>query len=179
MKLVFNWFGRDKSKLFGFSFEECLTKDEADKMKALDLEKLLDADRNERLRIIVETIGKDKAEWLNSRFEKDVILKNQQKGMVNWVNNDKKISPKWREEILRRVAALENSLDKKELDDFIKGMAELALGGGITEEETRTINELCKKAENAKLEMENSGDKTAYEIALKNLEDYSEKLKNS
>lgn len=179
MKLVFNWFGRDKSKSFGFSFEECLTKDEADKIKALDLEKLLDADRNERLRIIVETIGKDKAEWLNSRFEKGVILKNQQEGIVNWVNKDKEISPKWREEILRRVAALENSLDKKELDDFIKEMAELAQGGGITGEETQMINELCKRVEDAKVKMENGGSETAYKIARKNLNDYAEKLKNS
>lgn len=179
MKISFNWFGKDKSKPFGFSFEECLTKEEADKMKGLDFENLLDVDRKERLSIITNTIGEDKAEWLNSRIEKSLILKNQQEGLMDWVNNNKEISPKWRQEIIRRIAALEGALDKKEFDDFIEEMVELSLGVGVTEEEAQTIKELYKKAENAKLEMENGGDKTAYEIALKNLEDYSEKLKNS
>lgn len=178
MRLSFNWFKKDKSKSFGFSLEECLSEDEADKIKRLDFEKLIDADREDRLNIIIKAIGKDKAEWLNSRIEKDFILKNQCQGLMNWVNNDQSIEPKWRKEIIRKISALEKPLNKKEEEDFFKELANLKLGIGVTSEETQMITDLCKKADEAKLEMDNGGSKVDYEIAQKKLDDYVEKLKN-
>jgi hypothetical protein len=177
MKISFNWNIKDKSKPFGFFMEECLSKDEADKIKKLDLEKILLMDSEERLSIFSGLLGKEKADWFNARFEKDLVLKNQKAGMMNWINNDKEIKPKWRKEIIRKISELEKPLYKEKLDNFMEELADLKLGVGITLEEAQMITDLCKKANDAKVKMDNGGSKTDYEIAHKNLEDYVEMLK--
>ena len=178
MKISFNWFRKDKSKPFIF-LEECLSESEANKVKVLNFEQLISAEREERLRILSEVIDKDKAVWLNSRIEKDFILKKQKEGLMTWVNGQKDIRDKYRKEIIRKISELENPLSEKEMDVFIEDLAGLAIGAGVTLEEAQVITDLCKKCDEAKLAMENGGSKAEYEIARKNLDDYMEIAKNS
>jgi hypothetical protein len=116
MKISFNWFKRDKSKSFAF-LEECLSKDEANKLSNLDYSIMTSADKmEERLAILSQNFGHDKAIWLNSRIEKDFILKYQKNGLMNWVDGKKDIEPKWRKEIIKNISEMEKPLREKELD---------------------------------------------------------------
>ncbi len=144
MKISFNFFKRDKSKPLIF-LEECLTVDEASKVKALDFETILNAGKEERLSIFNQFLNEDKAIWLNSRFEVDIILKNQKEGLMSWINNDKEVEPKWREEIIRKISELKEPLSKEDENKFIEDLAELKLGLGVTREEAQKITDLCKK----------------------------------
>jgi ADP-heptose:LPS heptosyltransferase len=178
MKISFNWHKKDKSKPFGFLIEECLSKDEADKLKGIDFEKLIDFDRHERVNFLIKIVGEDKAAWLNSRIEKDFILKYQKKGLMAWVDDSPNIEPKWRKEIVRKISALEKPLDKKEYDDFLEELVGLSLGVGVTQEETQIITDLCKRLDDAKIAMDNGGSKLDFEIAQKALDDYMDMLKD-
>lgn len=160
-------------------FSECLSKDEAKKVKVLDYKTLLDVDSRERIDILSKAIGEEKAKWLNSKIEKDFILKNQKEGLLNHFNKKNDIKDKFKEDIVVRINNLEKPLYNKELDDFIKELASLSLGIGITLEESMKINELYKKLDEAKSEYCNGGSKINHETAQKSLDDYVEELKNS
>lgn len=130
MKLSLNFNKKDKSKPFGFSMEECLSEDEASRVKNLDLNKLIGLDRNERLNTLMTVISESKANLVNSHLEKDIILKRQKDGMIE-IFNEEEIDSKWRKEINKRILDLEKVLDDKELKDFIGELVELKNGVGL------------------------------------------------
>ena len=177
MKISFNWNRKNKSNPFARAVEDCLSKEEADKLKFLDIEKILLLSTEERLRIFSSLIG-SKAEWFNSRFEKDYVLNNQKAGMLNWANKTK-MEEKFRQEIVRKISNLEKMLNPAEEESFINELANLALGIGVTQEEEKTLIELSHKADEARLKMENGGSKEDYEKAHNLLQAYVNKLKNS
>lgn len=182
MKSLFNLFGRNKAKPFGVYLEECLSKEEASRLKDIDFEMLTTIDRDERLDILSRIVESEKVEWLNSKIEKDFIskiLKDQQKSLLEWIKNNREVELKWRDEIIRKISSLNKPLNEKEMDDFIEELANLTLGIGVTVEEAQKVTELCEKADEAKLVMDNGGSKSDYDIAKKNLDDYTEMLKNS
>jgi hypothetical protein len=177
MKISFNWNWKDKSRPLGFFLEECLSKEDAIKIKQLNIEKILLLDRRERVVIFSNLIGEEKATWLNSHFEKEFVLKNQKAGMLAWANS-MDMKEKNRVEIIRKISLLENALTTAEQDEFIKDLADLALGIKITEEEEKMINTLCEKANAAQTRMEHGGSREEYEKAQALLDSYVEKLKN-
>ncbi len=179
MKFSFNWKRKGKDKPLGLFFEECLSKEESIKIKDLDFEKLTEASKEERLIIITEAIGSEKAEWLNSRIEEDFLLGDQKERLTNWINGKKDVLPKWQKEVRVKISGMKRYLEGKELDDFLRELVELSLGLGITLEETQILADLSKKANCAKVKMEDGGSKMDYENAKKEFDEYVEKLKNS
>ena len=177
MKISFNWNKKDKSKPMGFFLEECLSKDEAVKIKQLNIEEILLLDRKDRVAIFSNLIGEEKANWLNSRFEKEFVLKNQKAGMLAAANS-MDMKEKNRVEIIRKISLLENALTTAEQDEFIKDLTDLALGIKITEEEEKMIYTLCEKVNAARTRMEQGGSKEDYEKTQATLDSYVEKLKN-
>lgn len=131
MKISFNWNKKDKSTPFGFSLQECLTEDEANLVKNLDLEKLIDLDRIDRLGALKSVISESKANMVNSHLENDFILKRQKEALKNLLNEKEDIMPKWRTKIEKKVAELEMALDKKELEAFLSDLIQLKYGVGL------------------------------------------------
>jgi len=62
-----------KTNTYNVILQSCLTKEEADKLIKLDINKLIDIDTKERIILFSKYIGKEKAEWFNALFEKDYL----------------------------------------------------------------------------------------------------------
>jgi hypothetical protein len=174
----FNWILNRKTIAPNIGRGGCLSKKEADKLKKLDHEKLMNMDSKERFSVFANVIGEENAKWVNARFEKEFLLKSQQEGMINWAKKTD-MKPEFRKEIVSKISNLEKALSPKEQEEFMDKLAVLSLGIGVTEEESKTIMELFKKVEEAKLKMENGGSVIDYEKACDVYQDYINKLKNS
>ena len=172
MKLSFKWGRSVGQKRISVFAEECLTRDEADKIKKLDVQELLEASSGERTKRFRSLIG-NKAEWLNSKFETEYVLKNQQNGLLNWINNRTGVQDKFRKDIIRRINELSHALSPEEEEEFLQTLAKLALGVGTTKEEEEKISDLCKKAAEAR----EHGSQEEYERAQCALDAYIEELK--
>ncbi len=172
-----NWILNCKNNTYNVILQSCLTKEEADKLIKLDINKLINIDTKERLIIFSNVIGKEKAQWVNARFEKDIVLKNQKEGMLNWAKKAD-MKEKYREEIIRKISKLEKALSPKECEDFIEKLSTISLGLSVTEEEAQNIVNLSNKAREAKIKMDNGGSKIDYERAYNAFQDYVNKLKN-
>jgi hypothetical protein len=177
MKL-FNWILNRKTVAPNMGLGNCLSKEEAAKLRNLDHKKLMDMDSKERFSVFANVIGEENAKWVNTRFEKEFLIKKQKEGMINWANKTD-MKSELRKEIIRKISNLEKALGPKELDEFVEELSELSLGIGVTEEEAKTIVELFKKVEDAKVKMKNGGSVTDYEKARDVYQDYIDKLKKS
>jgi hypothetical protein len=175
MKVSFNFF-KSWNKPLGITLEDCLTKDEAGKLKKLNLDQLLEMDSADRIEAMTKVIDREKAIFVNNRFEKDLILKNQKEALTNWINKSTDVEPKWKKEILRRILDLDRVLNKKEMDVFLEELAELKLGIGVTLEETENILRLSNKAKKIK---EDGGSENEYQDALKEFNEYVAMLKQN
>jgi succinate dehydrogenase flavin-adding protein (antitoxin of CptAB toxin-antitoxin module) len=175
---ILNWILNRETNAYNVVLQSCLTKEEADKLIKLDINKLIDVDTKERIILFSKYIGKEKAEWFNTLFEKDYLLKNQKEGMLNWVKQKTDIKEKYREDIIRKISKLEKALSPKEMDYFISELTNISLGLRVTLEEADNIADLSCKANEAKIKMENGGSKEDYEKAHNAFQDYVNKLKN-
>lgn len=175
---IFNWTKNLKTTYFTIGNSFYLSKEEADKLKKLDIQKMVLMESQDRLGIFSKIIGKEKADWLNTRFERDLILKNQKEGMLKWAK-ETEMKEKFRQEIIRKISKLEKALSPKEEEAFLEELSRLALGLELTEEEVRTIFDLSQRVEEAKKKMENGGSNIDYEKACSNLQEYTDELKRS
>ena len=172
MKLSFNWSRKDRSKPLGFSVEDCLSTHEANRLRELDFTLVGRMDSVERVKLFTEMLGEQKAIFVNTRLERDVILPNQKAGLMNWLSGLEDIEPKWRNEMEREIANLAKPLDKTDMNSFIRKMAELKVGVGVTHDEQRTIFDLHNKVQEAKRVWTAGGSATAYNEALRAYESY-------
>jgi uncharacterized protein YeeX (DUF496 family) len=157
----------------------CLSRGDANKLKGLDLDKLLAVNREDRLSIFANTFGIEKAQFINERFENDLLFKNQKRGLLNWVNNNRDIKPKFYKEIIRKISELEKPLIDDKLDDFMNELAELSIGIGVTMEEKNTITDFCNKLKELQTKI-NNGDTYAEDEYLRTkigLDNYIELIK--
>ena len=105
-----------------------------------------------------------------------ITLAEQQNYFIDWAVNAE-MDPKWRREIMRRISKMDRVLIGDEYDNFIRELAELKLGIGITEEEILEIMRLSRDADEARNKMNNGGSKEEYRTALDMYNRYVEKLK--
>jgi succinate dehydrogenase flavin-adding protein (antitoxin of CptAB toxin-antitoxin module) len=175
---ILNWILNRKTNTCSAVLQSCLTKEEADKLIKLDINKLKDIDTKERIILLSKYLGKERAEWFNTLYEKDYLLKIQKEGLLNWAKQKTDIKEKYREEIIRKISKLEKALSPKEMDYFISELADIGLGVGVTLEEANNIADLAKKAQEAKIKMNNGESKEDYERAYNAFQDYVNKLKN-
>lgn len=172
MKISFNWRSKNKSWIHGIEVEDCLSKEEAGKLRSLDPVQIMDMESGDRIELFISMFGEEKATFVNSRLEKDFILPKQKEGLLNWINGQPDVEDKWRKEIVREIALLDRVLSDKELDIFLDKLASLKLGVGVTREEAQKITLLCEKANKALA----VGDTTAYDKFRKELQDYTTSL---
>lgn len=129
MKLSFNASDIKNGRL-GFTLEECLTEEEATKVKNLDLSNIFGLDKQERLNLLMGVISEEKANMVNSHLEKEFIIKKQKEILVDLFEK-KEIDSRWRKKIESKIAGIEKALDKKELEDFAKELLYLQYGVGL------------------------------------------------
>lgn len=135
----------------------CLLKHQIDKFKQdvdsgkinpVDLMKLSSEKRREFLE---QYVGANNAKSVNALFESKLMLKNQKQGLINWVKKipDSSIKPKYKKDIIDKIAGIKKALDPDELDMYLQDFAEQKLGVGVTQQEGKTLVELSNRISDA------------------------------
>jgi len=130
----------------------CLPKTESDAFLAkikdgsLNPEKLSEMTSDERREFFEEFMSKESAKQTNAQFESKLLLKNQQQGIINWAKKVSGISPEAQRDIIARVNKMDEVLNPKTQDMFLKDLAAHKLNATVTMEEAAHISELAKQS---------------------------------
>jgi len=125
-----------------------------------------------------EFMGPEVAKKVNTLFESKVILKNQQKGFTDWVNQMKGLKPEAKRDMLSRIDRMETILSPANKKYFLRDLAEQRLGMGVTAQEAANITSLANKVKESKVGPEASKEaKTAHADAIIDFNEYMSNLR--
>lgn len=167
----------------------CLPKFAAESFKSklkdgtINPAKLSEMTSAERRAFFEDIVGKENAEQVNASFESKLILKDQQRGMINWAKTLTGIKPEVQRDMLSKVKRLDQVLEPKELDLFLEDLAAKRLGVRVSAEDAAKIVELSKAIDTAKEKMlpdhtfSTAEDKKAFGYAQVDFVDYVADLK--
>ena len=113
-------------------------------------EKLLEMDSAQRHGYFAEFLGEKNAKWVNTLFEKKMLLKSQQEGILKWAKEVAGMKPEVKRDIISRVEKMENLLTPKEEDQFLADLVEHKLEATVTLQEASNIASLSKEVIEAK-----------------------------
>jgi len=97
-------------------------------------------------------MDKNSAKETNLLFEKKLLLKNQEKGLIRWAEQLTGVTSKQREAILKRIKEvqaekLKRTFSPEEDQIFLNELVDQKLGIGISPEESKTIFELSRQVQ--------------------------------
>ena len=138
----------------------CLLKKYADKFREglvngeITPSKLNEMSSEARTKFLEEYVGEQAVE-VNKRFERSLLLKNQDRAMLNWAKNTAGITDAKRQRLLdsieqRKQERFERTFNPSEEQAFLSSLAEQKVGSAITREEAKTVFDLSKKADEAR-----------------------------
>ena len=113
-------------------------------------EKLTDMTSEERRTFFSEFLGEENAKKVNAAFEKKLLLKNQQEGIVNWAKQVTGLKPEIQRDILSKVNRMTEILQPEDMNTFLEDLASQRLGIAVTAEEGSRIVDLAKITSEAK-----------------------------
>lgn len=137
----------------------CLIKESADKFLAklrsgeINPEKMNSLSSEERRKFFEGFMDAEAAKQTNVLFEKTLLLKNTERGMIRWAEKLGGVTMKQREEIIKKIKAnkeerLRRTFSPAEDEAFLNDIVDQRLGIGVSEEEAKAIFELSKKVQN-------------------------------
>ncbi len=137
----------------------CLIKEHADKFLAklrsgeINPEKMNSLSSEERRKFFEGFMDAEAAKQTNVLFEKTLLLKNTERGMIRWAEKLGGVTMKQREEIIKKIKAnkeerLRRTFSPAEDEAFLNDIVDQRLGIGVSEEEAKAIFELSKKVQN-------------------------------
>lgn len=137
----------------------CLIKESADKFLAklrsgeINPEKMNSLSSEERRKFFEGFMDAEAAKQTNVLFEKTLLLKNTERGMIRWAEKLGGVTMKQREEIIKKIKAnkeerLRRTFSLAEDEAFLNDIVDQRLGIGVSEEEAKAIFELSKKVQN-------------------------------
>lgn len=117
-------------------------------------EKLNEMSPADRTSFLEKYVGEQAAE-VNTRFERSLLLKNQDQAMLNWAKQTAGITDAKRARLLEQVAErkaerFERTFNPTEEQAFLGSLAETKIGSAITRAEAKTVFDLSKKTEEAR-----------------------------
>jgi hypothetical protein len=116
----------------------------------LNPEKLSAMTSEERQEYFKEFMSEESAKQTNAQFESKLLLKNQQQGIINWAKKVSGISPEAQRDIVSRVGKMDEVLNPKTQDMFLKDLAAHKLNATVSMEEAAKISDLAKQSAEAK-----------------------------
>lgn len=125
---------------------------------------------DERVKTFEDIFGMENAKDINYLFEQKMILKNQVKGMINWVNKIKGLNEVKRKDMISKINKIDKYLTPEQEKDFYADLVEHKLGIAVTMDEAKNISVLAKKFQDAKTIEEKA-------IAEYDFKTYTDKLK--
>lgn len=141
-------------------------------------EKLAEMDSAQRHGYFASFLGDGTATKVNELFEKQLLLKNQKKGIIDWAKNVAGLKPAQVRDIVSRVSKMETVLKPENEDAFLADLAGHKVGATVTAEEAANIFDLAQQAQKAKEAIgKESGDRLAYGRAKVAFDDYINDLK--
>lgn len=147
----------------------------------LDPEKLMAMSSAERQAAFAAHVGPDFAAEVNAQFEAKLLLKDQQKGLVNWARKVGGLTDPARRDIISTIGRMEKVLQPADESGFLADLAAKKLGTTVTADEAKGIFELTQAAQVAKATMlediSNEGNRVAYGRALMAVADRIDSLK--
>lgn len=155
----------------------CILKSEADKLRQklmsgeLDVNEMYAMDSETRLSNLKSFLAEGAAKQVNADFESKLILKNQQRGLQNWLNKQVDLPEAAKRDMLSKVQRMNKILDQTNGEQFLSDLAEKKLGAHVTVEEANKLSELSKNVEATKGTQE-------YGYARADFDQYLEDLKN-
>jgi hypothetical protein len=139
---------------------------------------------DQRRKFLSKYVGETNAQGVNALFESKTLLKDQQRGMITWAKRVGGVSPQTRRDIIARIERMDEVLNPKEQQQFLKDLASTKLGVDVTQEEAKAISNLSKKQAQLKEKMdsktytfENESDRLDFGRAQVQLENYIGELK--
>lgn len=148
-----------------------------------DLSKLTDATSEERRKFFSDVVGEENAKKVNALFESKLLLKDQQRGIINWVKKVTGITPETQRDIISRVNKMSEVLQPKDQEKFLEDLAAHKLGMGVTVEEAGKIAESAKEVSGKKevmnQDVNNVPNRIAYGRSLMDFNDLVESMKPS
>lgn len=124
--------------------------------RELDPEKLINMTSEERRAFFSNLFGEEHGQNLNRTFESKLLLKDQQRGIINWAQHNAGLKPEAQRDIISRVNKMTDLLNPENEKSFLKDYASYKLGTNVTAAEANKISELANTATKAKQVMESS-----------------------
>lgn len=125
---------------------------------------------DERVKTFEDIFGMENAKDINYLFEQKMILKNQIKGMINWVNKIKGLNDVKRKDMISKINKIDKYLTPEQEKDFYADLVEHKLGVAVTMDEAKNISVLAKKFQDAETVQEKA-------IAEYDFKTYTDQLK--
>ena len=137
----------------------CITKQAVDKFKQdlkegkIDFDKLINSSSEQRRSFFTEQFGKETASDINALFERKILLKQQKKGMIDWIKTVAKMKPEVKRDIIARVNRMDQVLQPDD-NAFLEDLASQKLGVTVTQAEAENISKLGKEVAEREVKME-------------------------
>lgn len=146
------------------------------KSGAIDPEKLSKMSSEERHAFFKDYVGNN-AKDVNALFESKLLLKNQQKGMVDWASKVAGLKEGAKKDLISRISRMDKVLDPADREAFMKDLASTKLGVNVTQAEAKTIATLSRAVEVGREKLNAGGDRMAFGRAKVALANYVNDLK--
>lgn len=132
----------------------CLPPKLANRMKGaigtreLDPEKLMDVSSEERRTAFAQYVGEEHAHEVNTKFERKLLLKDQQAGIISWIKEMSGMKPKVARDFIARVSRMDKVFQPIDEQHFYQDLASATVRTDkmVTMEEAGKIRELAQKA---------------------------------
>lgn len=169
----------------------CLPQEIAEKIKRafasgkINPEKLSDLTSKQRRESLADIVGEENAKQVNLEFEKKLLLKNQERAMIEWASGITGLSKGAKEATLTKIRETyaekkRRVYDPKETESFLNEIASDVYSKKykteVSLEEAQTITELAQEAKTAKEKLETDGT-TGYGATKVALDNYVNSLK--
>ena len=161
----------------------CLIKPLAEQFKkdlkdgTLNPDKLYDMSTPERRAFFGSRYGGEtNGREINGLFESKMVLKDFKKGAIDWAKQVSGLKPEVRRDFLARVEKLDHVLNPGEEELFLQDLVSKKVGTEVTYEQAQKINELAKKAEEAKADMSTEAKRVEYGKAYLEFKDYVDSI---
>lgn len=153
----------------------------------LDINQLKQLSSEDRRAAFGKVLGDDNAKEVNTLFESKLLLKNQKKAMLDWVNQLAGLSQPIRKTIEDQILSLDKVLNPVDKKSFLADLANKKLGAAVTDVEAKAIFDQAKVVSDLKTDFVTSmtrdnpaGDqdkRIAYGLAQVKLLDTVEEMK--
>lgn len=139
-------------KKYSTAFQQAIRPDAKGNQGPLHPSALRRMSSEERRAAFAKVIGEDNAKEVNIKFEEQLLLKDQQKAMVNFINDMQGLNPTAKKDMVDQVLAMKRILSPKFARRFLEDLAAKKLGADITHVEAEQVFSLAEQANKAKQE---------------------------